>query len=114
MVNERLAKQCPELADIFVTEAGRVRRVDDDRRAFLVAQASLALVTLAAPVLGAYAARKDDSGLLDFDDLIGRTSALLVDPARPGCSTSWTAGSTICCSTRCRTPRPRNGTSPAP
>ncbi|MBN9562979.1 MAG: double-strand break repair helicase AddA [Alphaproteobacteria bacterium] len=79
-LNPKLAAQCPELAEIFAAEAERVRLVDDDRCAFRVAQASLALVTLAAPVLGAYEARKDDGGLLDYDDLIGRTSALLVDP----------------------------------
>jgi len=80
MVNDRLAKQCPELAGVFAAEAERVRRVDDDRCAFLVAQASLALVTLAEPVLGAYAARKNDGGLLDYDDLIGRTEELLKEP----------------------------------
>jgi ATP-dependent helicase/nuclease subunit A len=37
-------------------------------------------VTLAAPVVRAYAHRKDGAGLLDYDDLIGRTSRLLVDP----------------------------------
>ena len=37
-------------------------------------------MTLAAPVLRAYAEHKDASGLLDYDDLIGRTSNLLVDP----------------------------------
>src|SRR6185437_12765208 len=79
-LNPKLAKRHPDLVDVFAAEAERVGRVDDDRCAFLVAQASLALVTLAAPVLGAYAARKDDYGLLDYDDLIGRTSSLLVDP----------------------------------
>ena len=37
-------------------------------------------MTLAAPVLHAYAEHKDALGLLDYDDLIGRTSHLLVDP----------------------------------
>ena len=41
---------------------------------------SAALLTLAAPVLNAYAEHKEASGLLDYDDLIGRTSNLLVDP----------------------------------
>ena len=45
-----------------------------------VAAVSAALVTLAAPVLRAYAEHKEAAGLLDYDDLIGRTSALLVDP----------------------------------
>ncbi len=79
-LNPKLAKRHPDLADVFAVEAERVLRVDDDRCAFAVAQASLALVTLAAPVLGAYAARKDESGLLDYDDLIGRTEDLLKEP----------------------------------
>ena len=45
-----------------------------------MAAVSAALLTLAAPVLRAYAAHKEASGLLDYDDLIGRTSHLLVDP----------------------------------
>jgi ATP-dependent helicase/nuclease subunit A len=35
---------------------------------------------LAAPVAESYAAAKQGAGLLDYDDLIGRSSALLVDP----------------------------------
>ena len=48
--------------------------------ALRVAVLSNALLTLAAPVLNAYAEHKEASGLLDYDDLIGRTSNLLVDP----------------------------------
>ncbi len=52
----------------------------DDCRALAMADLSAALLVLAAPVLRAYAAHKQDSGLVDYDDLIGRTSQLLVDP----------------------------------
>ncbi len=45
--------------------------------ALQVAALSAALVALAAPVLRAYAARKDAPALLDYDDLIGRA----VEPA---------------------------------
>ena len=79
-VNKNLQRKYPDLPGIFVAEAERARRVDDDGCAFRVAQASTALVTLAGPVVDAYAARKDAYGLLDYDDLIGRTSDLLVDP----------------------------------
>ncbi len=39
-----------------------------------------ALVTLADPMLRAYADRKANAGLLDYDDLIGHASQLLIDP----------------------------------
>ena len=39
-----------------------------------------ALVALAGPVAGGYAQRKDEAGLLDYDDLIDRTRTLLFDP----------------------------------
>ena len=45
-----------------------------------LAAISGALATLAGPVAGGYAQRKDDAGLLDYDDLIDRTRDLLVDP----------------------------------
>ncbi len=79
-VNEKLAAAVPELADLFTAEAERLLRVGDECCALGVAQASAALLTLAAPVLGSYVARKDEAGLLDYDDLIDRTSRLLVDP----------------------------------
>ena len=79
-VNQKLADAHPEWLDAFLAEAARVCAVDDGIRAVGVARVSQALVTLAAPVLEAYAERKEDSGLVDYDDLIGRSSALLVDP----------------------------------
>ena len=56
-------------------------RVEDACCALRVAAVSAALLTLAAP--GARRLRRRarrQSGLLDYDDLIGRTSSLLVDP----------------------------------
>ncbi len=70
----------PDLARCFLAECERVIEVIDNCLALRVAAVSAALLTLAAPVLGAYAAHKEASGLLDYDDLIGRTSRLLVDP----------------------------------
>ena len=79
-VNAKLAKTQPTLTEPFLAEAARIEAVEDSRRALKVAAVSHALVTLAAPMLDAYAARKDHAGLLDYDDLIGRASDLLVDP----------------------------------
>jgi ATP-dependent helicase/nuclease subunit A len=79
-VNKALADKQSELATIFVAEAERIRGIRDSCRALAMADLSAALLTLAAPVLHAYASHKRDSGLVDYDDLIGRTSALLVEP----------------------------------
>ena len=70
----------PDLGRHFSDECDRVMATVDACAALRVAKVSAALVTLAAPVLHAYAEHKDASGLLDYDDLIGRTSSLLVDP----------------------------------
>ena len=79
-VNANLAKAQPGLPEPFLAEAARIAAVEDGRRALSVAAVSHALVTLAEPMLHAYADRKDSGGLLDYDDLIGRASQLLVDP----------------------------------
>ena len=70
----------PEIIEGMVAEQARVLAVEDQRRALRVAAVSAALLQLAAPVLRAYAGRKEDAGLLDYGDLIGRTSDLLRDP----------------------------------
>ncbi len=54
--------------------------MEDGRRALKVAAATDALLTLAAPVLAGFERRKQLAGLLDYDDLITRTSGLLLDP----------------------------------
>ena len=79
-VNQKLAAQNPELAGIFLAEAARIVAVLDQRRALRVAEASAALIRLIAPVLARHAERKENTGLLDFDDLIGRTARLLDEP----------------------------------
>lgn len=79
-VNAALAKKEPGLAEPFLAEAERITGVQDSRRALQVAAVSHALVTLAEPMLRAYDERKSNAGLLDYDDLIGRASDLLIDP----------------------------------
>ena len=78
--NGNLAKAEPWIAAACVAEAERVAAIEDDRRALRVAAATDALLTLAAPALAGFDRRKRLGGLLDYDDLIGRTRALLVDP----------------------------------
>ncbi len=79
-VSKAVTDAHPDLAKFFHDECGRILEVLDACLALRVASVSAALLTLAAPVLRAYAKHKDASGLLDYDDLIGRTSSLLVDP----------------------------------
>ncbi len=80
LVNPKLAKAEPWVLDAMLAEAGRVLAVEDGRRALRLAEATAALLSLAGPVLRDYAARKETGAKLDYDDLIGRTSELLLDP----------------------------------
>ncbi|MDQ2804668.1 MAG: UvrD-helicase domain-containing protein, partial [Pseudomonadota bacterium] len=79
-LNAKLAEARPGLGDVFVAEVERVLAMDDACRGAEMAAISAALATLAAPVLDGYARRKTEAGLLDYEDLIGRTQSLLVDP----------------------------------
>ncbi len=79
-VSKAVTDKHPDLADRFIDEGNRIVAIQDRLRALKVAAVSAALMTLAAPVLTAYAAHKEQAGLLDYADLIGRTSALLIDP----------------------------------
>ncbi len=75
-----LAAKHSKIIETMAAEQTRVLAVEDQRRALRVAAASTALLLLAAPVLRAYAGRKEEGGLLDYSDLIGHTSDLLRDP----------------------------------
>ncbi len=79
-VNEKLAAREPKLSAPLLAEAARVLEVEDAQRGCDMAALSAALMRLAGPVLEGYTRRKDAAGLLDFADLIGRGSRLLVDP----------------------------------
>ena len=80
LVDKKLGIRQPELIAIMAAEQARLLAVDDRLRAIEVARISAALFLLAAPVAVAYAGRKDRDGLLDYSDLILRTSRLLRDP----------------------------------
>ena len=64
----------------LLAEAERVFAVDDQCAAADTAALSDALCTLAVPLLERYEYRKASSGLLEFDDLIGRSTELLTNP----------------------------------
>jgi ATP-dependent helicase/nuclease subunit A len=79
-VSKAVTDKHPDLAQAFLAEAERILALIDDCRALAMAELSAALLVLAAPVLRAYATHKQDTGLVDYDDLVSRTSQLLVDP----------------------------------
>lgn len=80
LVNKALSAKRPDLLPRYLEEAARIVSVEDSRRALKLAAVSAALLLLAGPVARGYAQRKDDAGLLDYDDLIDRTRTLLFDP----------------------------------
>ena len=80
LVNKALLTTRPDLLVRYQEEAARILAVEDARRALRLAAVSAALVRLAGPVARGYAQRKEDAGLLDYEDLIDRTRTLLFDP----------------------------------
>jgi len=67
----------PEVLDVLAAEQTRLIRLEDRCRAATVAESSCALLTVAEAWLRVLTAHKDARGLLDFDDLIHHTRALL-------------------------------------
>ena len=79
-VNAALDRDHPEIGDALMAEAQRIIDVEAQLRALTVRDLSRALLSVAAPVVEGYAARKTGQGLVDYDDLIERTLGLLDDP----------------------------------
>ena len=66
--------------DCFARECDRLAELEARRTAHRLRAATGALLAAARPVLRDYADRKGRRGALDFDDLIARAQALLLDP----------------------------------
>jgi ATP-dependent helicase/nuclease subunit A len=67
----------PDLHERLMQEQTRVCALLDRRRAIRLRDRSAALVTIADEVIRRYRTQKDRRGLLDYDDLIDKTLALL-------------------------------------
>ena len=80
LLNPALGRLAPGLLAPLVAEADRVAAFDDTLRATDAAAVSDALCDLAGPLLDRYEARKEAAGLLEYDDLIQRSTSLMVDP----------------------------------
>ena len=80
LVNLALSRTNPDLLPPLLIELERVLAIDDQISAADTAAVSDALCSLAGPLLDRYEHRKQAAGLLEFDDLIDRTTKLLSDP----------------------------------
>ncbi len=74
------AASFPDLEPVIVAEQERIARIEDGWKAAELAELTEALLSLAVPVTHAYAQQKSATGRLDYEDLIGRTARLLIDP----------------------------------
>ena len=75
--NAKLSALHPDICAVTTAEQDRVAAVLQSCRALRCAEASAALLDLAAPIIAAYGETKRRGGLVDYDDLIARTVALL-------------------------------------
>lgn len=71
----------PRLAERLANEQARLPSLIERRRAVIVRDRSAALITLADAVIRRYQEEKNRRGLLDYDDLIDKTLALLTNTA---------------------------------
>jgi ATP-dependent helicase/nuclease subunit A len=77
MVTQSLARKEPALAQRLLEEQQRLIPLRERRKAIACRDRTAALVTIADAVISRYQAEKDRRGLLDYDDLIEKTLALL-------------------------------------
>jgi len=77
LMTKKLADAHPDLADTLAREQERLAGLAERLRAQEAYAASCALFRLADAVLDRYARLKQTRGLLDYDDLIAKTHALL-------------------------------------
>jgi ATP-dependent helicase/nuclease subunit A len=77
IVTRKIADAHPALLASLLEEQRRVCALLDRRRALMTRDRSAALITIAHAVIVRYRAEKDRRGLLDYDDLIDKTLALL-------------------------------------
>jgi ATP-dependent helicase/nuclease subunit A len=82
MITRGLADRYPELAERLAAEQNRAVRLLKRRNGVICRDRTAALVAIAVEVIRRYTDEKERRGLLDYDDLIDKTSRLLteVDP----------------------------------
>ncbi len=81
--SKEVARAVPEVVTLFAlseppgTEVSRLRRLADELERAEAFERTLSLLRVGLPALAAYQSRKEALGVLDFDDLIGKTKDLL-------------------------------------
>ncbi len=80
LINPKLATARPDIVATLQREQIRLLEIEAARRDLRAAEISCALADLARPLLAAYEAGKVRDAVMDYDDLIGHTAKLLVDP----------------------------------
>jgi ATP-dependent helicase/nuclease subunit A len=77
VITVALGRKYPELAERLVRVQSRVCALLERRNAVIGRDRTAALLTIGAAVIERYRAEKEKGGLLDYDDLIGKTLKLL-------------------------------------
>jgi len=77
ILTKTLARELPGLAATLDREATRVQALLQKRRAVAVRDRTQALVVIATAAAANYRREKEERGLLDYDDLIDKTLAML-------------------------------------
>ena len=79
VITASLTKRNPDIAQLLNSEKARLPALCERRKAVMIRDRTMALVTLAIDVIERYRNEKNRRGLLDYDDLIARTRELLTN-----------------------------------
>lgn len=77
LLTKQFCKDHPSVAHLFDSEARRLDRLIEKRRALAVRDRTAALLRIATAAAANYRREKQERGLLDYDDLIDKTLAML-------------------------------------
>lgn len=79
IITKKRGEEYPDIRESLNEEQRRILRLNARLRAVRVAEATEAIVTIAVAILDAFAEAKRDRALLDYDDLIEKSRALLME-----------------------------------
>lgn len=79
IVTKSFIKSNPAAGALFDAEAGRLDRLIEKRRALVMRDRTQALLHIATAAAANYRREKQERGLLDYDDLIDKTLAMLTN-----------------------------------
>src|SRR4029079_19678125 len=77
LITKPLARLQPSLAEAFAREQQRLPLLVERWRAVTIRDRSASLVSIASAIIRRYRVEKQERGLLDYDDLIDKTLAML-------------------------------------